>query len=46
MWNERQRLIRNSQENAGTWKEKQLKKDWDKKNISEKVVRKIYVEKW
>ena len=38
---ERQRLIRNNQENAETWSN-QLKKDSDKKNISETVIRKKY----
>ena len=37
MWNERQRLIRNNQENAETRKKNQPKKDRDKKNISETV---------
>ena len=32
MWNERQRLIRNNQENAETWIKNQLKKDSEKKN--------------
>ena len=40
MWNERQRLIRNNQENAETWRKNQLKKDSDEKNISETVIRK------
>ena len=42
MWNERQRLIRNKQENAETWRKNQLRKDSDKKNISETVIRKKY----
>ena len=39
MWNERQRLIRSNQENAER-KKNQLKKDRDKKNITETVIRK------
>ena len=40
--NERQRLIRNNQENAEMRKKNQLKKDNDKKNISEKVIKRKY----
>ena len=42
MWNERQRLIRNNQENAETWKKKKKSTQvgqW-KENISETVIRK------
>ena len=42
LWNERQRLIRNNQENAETLSKKELKKDSDKKNISETVTRNKY----
>ena len=36
MWNERQRLIRNSQENAETWRKIQLKKGTEKWNSDKK----------
>ena len=39
MWNERQRLIRNNQENAETWKKSTQVGQW-KENISETVIRK------